>query len=60
MQEVIKDSGAPKERTDRSWDDSETWTFLQKSVCRDSKAVTDMINQHQRDRYIAKISRLRE
>ena len=46
MQEVLKESGAQKERTDRSWDDFETWTFLQRSICRDNKVCTDMINQH--------------
>ena len=42
MQEVLKENNTG-ERTERSWEEKETWTFLQKSICRDNKIATDLI-----------------
>ena len=57
MQEVVGESAGPEPSTG---EDGGTWAFLAKSVCRDNAICTEMVRAHQRERFVSKMSKLRE
>ena len=60
MQEVVRESAGAEPSTGLNGEDSGTWAFLAKSVCRDSAICTEMVRAHQRERFVSKMSKLRE
>ena len=57
MQEVVGESAGAEPSTG---EDGGTWAFLAKSVCRDNAICTEMVRAHQRERFVSKMSKLRE
>ena len=60
MQEVVRESAGADSSPGRNEDDGGAWAFLAKSVCRDSAICTELVRAHQRERFVSKMSKLRE
>ena len=44
----------------RSWESAETWRFIQNSICNENKVYEDIVQKDKRNRYMTKMSRLRD
>ena len=44
----------------RSWESAETWRFIQNSICHDNKVYDEIVQSDKRNRYMSKMSRLRD
>ena len=62
MQEVIKESPAVESigSSEKTWEDTKTWAFLTNSITRDNKVCTELVQEHQRNKFVQKIQKLRE
>ena len=62
MQEVLKETPAVETigSSDKNWEDTKTWAFLTNSITRDNKVCNDIVSEHQRNRFVQKIQKLRE
>ena len=62
MQEVINEM-PPVEKiggSEKTWEDTETWAFLYKSVCHDNPVSSTMVHEHQRNSFVSKMTKLRD
>ena len=60
MQDVISTQEPAVNKSERGWEESQTWGFLMKSVTKESKLYTDILHDDQRNRYMRKMTKLRE